>query len=169
MPTAYADLFAIPIVNIRYVWLIYARRSNQATSSSSVNPSQGSSNLSNLVNHSSALSIRLKNLAVFHVFPEVFLKSLAIATCNVGERIRTRALRELLYPSRPLFPRKIMKGEVPVYATTDGEKYYCVCLSTCQPVFLTKPFAYTYDTRAEALERVDELRKAGLRVGVVRY
>jgi len=104
---------------------------------------------------------------LFQVYQSIF-SVLATATRSI---IRTeRALRELLYPSpRPLFPRKILKGEVPLYAITDGERYYCVCLDTCQPVFLTKPFAYTYDTSAEALKIADKLRKAGFRVGVVRY
>ena len=91
-------------------------------------------------------------------------------TINSGAQLKgTRAVSARgAYSSspRPLFPQKSSKGAL--HAITDGERYYSVCMSTRQPVFLTKPFAYTYNARAEALAVADRLRKAGFRVGVVR-
>jgi len=87
---------------------------------------------------------------------------------NTGapKKVERKCSADKSYP--PSCPQK-SSIETALYAISDGEKYYSVCMSTCQPVFVTKALAYTYDTRAEALEIADKLRNAGHRVGVVRY
>jgi len=56
-----------------------------------------------------------------------------------------------------------------LYAITNGIGYYVVALDTGRPTFLAKPFAYTYNTRQEAEDIANKLRKIGFAALVINY
>lgn|GEM_PF-7044735 len=56
-----------------------------------------------------------------------------------------------------------------MYAITNGIGYYVVALDTGRPTFLAKPFAYTYNTRQEAEDIANKLRKIGFAALVINY